>query len=685
MKFSKNILIKQVFSLLIFVLFMCFCGVVATTVNAENFIVNKVEIIIDFASYDDKFPDGVKGKTYTVFDATATDNLGNNLVVEIIVTNPENKAIAVSNGKFKTETVGVYTITYRAFSGPIEDVEIVNINVYESCEPISYEVSNSLPSSMKTGETALLYKGNAKGGSGNINVQTVLTLNGEKISITEMDDFFYFKPTVEGEYHLTYILEDFIGNSLEVPKIIFVEDSERPIMSTPPVIGINTVGEKVKLPLVDAILYVNGDIYFVPVKVFYDDIEITDTMTYIADETGEHIVTYYAANVFEPDNEDKAEKITIPINVVEPSNIYIADYFVLDNFNASYPENADGYLLSVDNGDAEFKFKSKINQEFVNTTISLFEGDINFNNLEIKLTDSLCAEDSVTIQYTNDKVMQIKNHNNVCFVSETTLLSEMQLGLYFKYDYVNGCIVDSIDNILLDIKMYDDGRIFKGFASEHIYISCRVNGVYSPTVFSVKSIASVSMSDNAYDITAPIWCVAKDFSGSLSVDMGEVVTLSCPKAFDLLNDDKVTYSLEITHKGTNTKIYSGPINGEYTFTINQTGEYRVRYIASDSRNQNAKNMTIHVEDRLSPSVDVAWSVVQNVKVGEIIKLPEAVYSDNISENCRYFIYVSFGDFLKDTVYDHSYEFKQAGKYVFTYSVWDDAGNNTTVKYVVNCS
>ena len=683
-KITKNAVIKVVIAFLIGILALCLSGTVITSTTAQDSIITDVKITIDFSPYEDKFPNGVKNKYYRVFDASAKDNLGNDVVVDYVVTNPDGQVVLVSDGKFKTETVGEYIITYKAQSGVIEDVEIVKINVVESCEQLDYEISSDIESNGTTGQIFKLYNGTVKGGSGNIDIKMTLTIEDKEVNVYESTAFSYFVPTIQGEYTLKYQLSDFVENTKEVTKVISILDSDKPIMKTPSVSKINKVGETVKLPLVDAILYEDGKSYFVPVKVFYDDTEITSTMLYQAGEKGTHTVKYVAENVFDT---TQNEEIIINVESVEQSVLYIADYFALDNFDGSYPGNADGYLLtSKENvNEAAFQFKSKIHKDFMNFEFKLSSLNAAFDTIEITLTDSLKGDDKVTIEYSNEKTMKIKNQGLVCCQSESTLSDEVKNGIYLKYDNKNETLVDASGNVLLNISVFDDGRSFYGFSSEYVYISCKVKGITEQIVLSIKNISGNSISDASSDLIRPMFCSADDFSGSVSADLGETVILKCPKAFDLLNDDKVTYRIEITYRPTNTTIYKGKINGTYELLIENSGEYRVLFFANDGYQEQRLNMTIHVEDRISPELNVEVPAI-SAKVGDTINLPEAVYSDNISENdkCMYFIYVAFGDFLKDTVYDHTYTFKEAGEYVFTYSVWDEAGNNTTAKFVVNC-
>lgn len=680
---------------LISLFLLCISGFALTYVNANDAIVTDVKITIDFAEYDEKFPDGVLNKNYRVFDATAKDNLGNDVVVDYIVTDPNNKVVLVSNNKFKTELLGQYVITYKATSGVVEDVETVVINVVEECQELSYEFSSNLNSEGVTGELYYLFDGKSVGGVGTINTVMTITYNGETIQYSDFGQLKYFKPIKSGVYKINVVLTDFVDNVKSDTKDITISDSNLPLMSNPSLALINKVGDKVKLPMIDAVLYANGQSYFVPVKVYYDNVDITSTMTYTATTAGEHTVTYEAVNVF--DNNYKAVKTYNVPAVEESKDLYVSNYFALDNFVGSYPESADGYVLTTQNDYASFQFKSKIHEEFASINLGLFGieeiSTLPFESIDIVLTDSNKGDEKVTLSFVNDKVMKVYNNGIMVYESESTLLNVFRSALFAKYDYLTNSIVDANGVKMLDIEFFDNGSLFTGFSSGYLYVSCRINGVVNETSLSVRSIATVAIAAGGSDMRKPMFCTTDDFSGSISANVGQTIKLVCPKAFDLLNDDKVTYTIQIVHtKNTIDGIISDkPINingSTYDLYIDDIGSYNVRFFANDScGNQQRATMTIHVEDRISPSIEIKDFDVTEVVVGQTITLPMAEVSDNITfdlEKMPTFIYVKYGDYFRDTVYGNTFTFNAVGEYVFTYAVWDEAGNHTTVKYVVNC-
>jgi hypothetical protein len=241
--------------------------------------------------------------------------------------------------------------------------------------------------------------------------------------------------------------------------------------------------------------------------------------------------------------------------------------------------------------------------------------------------------------------------------------------------------VDNLDNVLLDIKYYDDGREFAGFNSDYAYIECNLIGAKSQTVLCVKGIANDGISNASSDRMKPKFYLSQEIPGSISADIGETVLLECPEAFDLFSEE-VTYSIKITNQSTKADVFEGKIDGTYELKITEYGEYKVEFYAKDSRNQQRRIMTVRVVDRISPKVEVG-EMKATAKVGEEITLPKMVISDNCTlvEDCTSYVYVSYGNFLKYMVYE-TYVFEEEGEHVFTYAVWDAQSNCTTVKYTV---
>lgn len=687
-KTKKLSFLNKVLICFLSLLLCCVGGVIfsLSSAKAEEEKVSKINININFTPYESAFPKGVVGKFYQIFPATALDNLGNDVIVETVVTDPDKNVLPINDNCFATSKVGEYVIQYSAVSNGISDVEIVKVQVLDSCEELEYEISNEIPTEVDTGLIVYLYDGVVNGGVGEKKVNISVSLGNENIPIITNGNYKYFKPIKGGTYLFTAKVVDFVGNEKIVTKEIVVSDSDTPILSTPSISLTNKLNEKVTLPVADAILYRDGNVYHVPVKVTYDGEDVTSTMSYVADEVGEHTIKYIAENAFDSQATPAVKSFTVKTVDFSNNDIYAANYFSLDNFEGTYPEKAPGYLLSVkETGDASFQFKSAIYNEFAGAEIALDSNSaVNFNTFEFTFADSIYGDDKVTLSLgeSNEKI-NIINNGKVCWTSANDdLYSKFVEGISLKYDYVNDTFVDKDNNVILNIKTYDDGRFFDGFKSGYVYVSCRAVNATTDTTFVVKSIGTNNITSATSDRIAPLFYDSEEIQSGIIADIGEVVTLKCPKAYDLFENEKVNYSIKILFN--DEVIYDEKVS-EYQLTVDQYGEYRVEFYAKDSRNSQRLITFISVADRIAPKLEIDGKIKEKVKVGAEIKLPTYTFTDNVSgqEQCLGYVYVSYGNFRKKLVYE-TYKFEEAGTYVFTYTVWDGATNYTTREFVVTC-
>lgn len=675
-------------------------GMFLSMANAADKNVTEVKLTVDFSPYEDKFPVGVVGKTYTVFSSSAVDNFGNKVQVDITVFGPDGTVVPLVGDKFLTDTAGIYTIKYTATVGAICDVENVDVKVEETCEPLNYVFNEKIAEEGTTGEMFYVYPGESFGGSGLIEETPKVLLGETEVELVDAGIYSYFIPRQMGEYSLVYTLVDFVGNQSQSTKTITITDSSAPILNEASVSKLNKLGDVVKLPVVDAIMYDNGQTCYVPVKVYYDDTEITKTMAYTANEVGEHTVKYVATN---PNDATFIAEKSYNVSVINSAEIdlYVENYLKLNNFTGSYPSYSDGYLMTVvEDGDASFDFKSKIYEEFLSLEFGVYDvhtssindlGDVvgklslnklTFDAIKLSFTDSKLGSQKITLTIVNeDNKMIVYNRGQICYISNDNLMQELADGLYIKYDYATKNIVDNMDNVILDVKYFDNGEPFNGFKSDYAYINAGFVNATANTVLCLRGVANDTISDATSDRMKPKFYLSQELSGSISADIGQTITLTCPKAFDLY-DENVVYNIKVINQGTKATIFDDEVDGSYDFLVTEYGEYKVEFYAKDSRNQQRRIMTIRVVDRIAPTVKVS-EVKATAKVGEEITIPTMVVTDNcdVQDDCITYTYVSYGNFLKYMVYD-TYKFEQAGEHVFTFTAWDKNSNCTTVKYTV---
>ena len=166
-------------------------GMFLSMANADK-DVTEVKLTVDFSPYENKFPVGVVGKTYTVFSSSAVDNFGNKVQVDVTVLGPDGTVVPLVGDKFLTDTEGIYTIKYTASVGAIYDVEKVNVKVEETCEPLSYVFNEQIADNGITGEMFYVYKGESFGGSGLIEESPKVLIGETEIELVDSGVYSYF-------------------------------------------------------------------------------------------------------------------------------------------------------------------------------------------------------------------------------------------------------------------------------------------------------------------------------------------------------------------------------------------------------------------------------------------------------------------------------------------------------------
>ena len=605
---------------------------IALMASAEEQTVSSITIEIDYGNYDGKdLPEGKVGMSYPVFPCVASDNNGNDVSnVRITVRNPENKIIPQKNGRFDTEEIGNYSIEYVAVSGAVSAVKTISINVTEYTDSLRYDATGeNVPVSGETGSAVFAVFGSYSGGVGDLTEKKSLTFCGETIALNENENGVYFIPEKCGQYTLTYGVTDFVGDTKTVIKNIQIDDPKNPVLTKPSLPASAIGGETLVLPLAEGILYENGAKYYLPVRVYFDDAEITTQMRVENLSAGSHTIRYVCQN---PTDADKKTEYSFGLTVKDrkqESGARLFDnYFDFENCEPATGENKE-YQVRINGGT--------------------------------ELTDSKNAQDCVKV-----KIKRLSSYEH----------------LWLSYDNESKTIVNA-DNgeTIAKIGCYADGRSFTGFKSGKAYISFEVNGVKKDINIGLKKVASNVITTDLNDYASPVFLPNADFKSIYVSYIGHTVNLPELQAFDLL-DKTVSVTLRV-YDQEGTTIYDG--KGGYTLTVDKSGEYMVEYIAVDENgNRKLQQSTIYVTDFESPVIKVS-GIKSSVKVGEEITLPAAEISDNetAADKITSYVYVIKGNNRK-TLIGGTYKFTDAGEYRIRYVAYDAHQNYTVVEFTVTC-
>ncbi len=671
---------------------------------------SKVMINVDTLSYDKySLPNGVAGKTYPVFSCSAVDGDGNEISdIAVLIYNPDGELVPICDNRFSTDNIGYYMLVYKATNGVTETLETLRVKVVDnSAYTAPYYIFNSnVVSNTNTGLQVALYEGEYGGGNGELKISSQIEYNGDynpsQLTIENYGLYDYFIPTVAGNYTVTYTVKDIVGGEGRVSKVITVTDSKKPIMREPSVQASAIVNEKISLPDTEAIVYANGKQVYVPVKVFVNTTDVTESMNYIPKEKGMISIRYEAVNNLVADGQTEVyEQILSVVDTADNLTAelpYIVNSFSLVNFNAAYRENSltqqnNIFVLSAQNaGEAIAKFRvplpySSVSMRFGVDAITNVSTSISF-----KLTDSFNSEKSVTVSL---KVNEIDNKKVDVYVAgefiatiEKNLVSPTNYDestFDFVIDYTTDVLTEKVSGKeICKVTTYDNGKVFSGFDSGKVYMALSASEVASDFTFKISQICEQSISSSLEDTGNPNFDISENFDPYQRVEYMSDVTIEPVKAFDLMDED-VIVSVSIVSPDRKEIYYNADFTSAYTFKIEQNGNYNVVYEAVDSSG-NFKQLKcfLMVVDRTAPVIE-APEIKDKVKVGDTLKLPEVVATDNSGdEQIVSWIYVTYGNYERVTIVDGSYTFEKKGTYLIKYGAEDYAGNFTVLTYTVVC-
>ena len=674
----------------------------AVGVMADKEEISSVDIRVDTLAYlADDLPNGVEGKSYPIFEAVATDNLGGKVDnVDVIVYAPDGKLLPMVNGRFETATVGEYAIVYTATSGAYsaqKSLKVVVIDEDEYTAPYLL-VNDTLDTTVYTGEQVFLPDSEYGRGIGDLQLNVAVDyLGAYNQEGTPTQDFFgqkYFIPNAEGEYVVIYTVTDIVGTVVTVETGVSVQDAVSPIISIPSVMKLAHVGETVAFPVAEAKLYHNGEVIYVPVKVYVNDEEITETMSYSPQAVGEYAVKYVAENVFDKQQTSSYEYTMQAIEATKES--FVDNYMYLDGLTTFYREaEANGlegivYLLSADGSKerAEMQFKTPLHEQYLSVELGVETEYSNFEELYVTFTDSENAEEQVEIKLLENRKKQVEMYVNGRYVSTLdksfTVKGESfdSSKFQFVFDPATNEIQDGEMKVLTKVEYTADGKPFKGFSSGKAYLSVKADKIAGETHIKLYRIATMVISNIMADRGTPLFINRADFADSFRADINDTVRVSSLEAFDLY-DGTASVTTKITSP-TGKTLFDGTLTEDYFFTATEYGTYTIDYTAFDrARNAKKKKAVIDIVDRIPPMIE-APELPTTVTVGTEFTFPAATVTDNLGEECITWVYVTNENYGKPQVLERKYTFEEEGTYVIKYGAMDKTGNMTVVEYTVVC-
>lgn len=626
-----------------------------------------------------QIPTALVDKEYTLFDASAYDIRSGACVVEKEVWFNYNGSIpvsiAVKDGKFKTDKVGLYSIIYSAkdLYGNVAE-QIVEVN----CEAYGEQIVITPPqayANAKQGDIIEFKDVVANGGSGKLNIS--IDVIGGKFELTENG----FIPYDVATYKVVYTATDYVGasSSIEVP--VVVEEQLKPVFVTELKMNEYLVdGYKYFLPQMKAIDYSDG------AKEVLATVTVTDkegervlsNLEYIPSIRNNGDTVKIVFNVVGKNGTNKVEKTVKVIKPVNDQNVLALENFFIKPAQTVINYEPNGMQFSF-NSDTEMKF---INPVIADGFYSKFRISNN-SSVDVILTDKYDNGQVFFLKIYNDGTNIMVNANGV--VNYTTKFNVAYANdLEIKLDVKNKQLSFGGKTVLIEN--------MPNFDSEYAYLSWNV-------VRTDSENATVLINEiNGFRFRGPDQ-LEKDFSGpqivlyknAVSAQINTEISTARAIYSDILNTYSTCYVRVLAPNGRTISDINGvALDGTadaskiYTFRCEEYGIYTVVYSGMDGSGQSSSEQyMIRVWDDEAPTITVK-EINKTQKVNATVTLPDATISDNVTSGnkCTTFISVKTPRGQVEMVKNGRYTFTQAGEYEITYCALDKNGNPAFYTYTV---
>lgn len=628
----------------------------------------------------DDLPIAAVGKEYPLFDVTGYDLVDGAISAKVFYKHESASEFTLVNGtSFTPASRGNYTLRYE-----IEDASgNKNTTEYEikaqyGMAAISLAVSDE-NTTFNVGENVFIPEYEATGGSGKLTtrVSVVRVADGFEMDLTGG----YFRPTVAGEYDMTYYAEDYLGQTAKKTVTYTAVLSDKPVFEREkPMYKRFATGIPVELPSLAAYDYskagqrinavteitvrgkgeyasvsekLSGFVFTPNLAKFGSEIEI-EYKLYLAGKADQAEIRTYQATIFKPEQAydyliyDKA-KLDVSLNeqtdtdkftkfTAKASGAHTIEFsnpVLLENFEAQLNAGSSTFQ-----GKAEIKFTDSENSD---NTFSLYlkRGDgsstkVVYNGKEATVSGAF-ERDKILLSIKNGKVYNLLGEELFTLVEE------------FEGATARVCVVFHAESVGESLKIKKLGTtLFEG--------SYRRGELRTFT-----------------DSVSPT--VVLDGKLPLDGDYGETIVVPAANAYDNISPISEAYVTVTAPDG--TVIYDGEkADRVFFFELTQYGTYEVAYLANDDSG-NTMNVVYEVRllDEGAPVIDYAGETTYEMKVGDSVVLSKFNAYDAVDSEVTYKIFViDTNNSIKPYEAGATYTFAKKGTYTVRHAVYDDAWN-----------
>ncbi|MBQ7912473.1 MAG: hypothetical protein IJ308_01865 [Clostridia bacterium] len=644
-------------------------------------------------------PNSALGNTYTVFNAVARDFYDAEVPV-LAEVKYENLStgnsydVFVENGKFITDKVGKYTITYTAtdLSGN-SAYETVSFYCYgQSDEIIIENVDEEQTVSVFEAVTIVGASGvKATGGNGNLHVGCmVYTPDGQEVTLQNNT----FTPDMIGDYKIVYTAKDYFGVEEKQERLIHVTAIDRAVFLTEPSLPeVLISGFHYVLPESVAKTCEGNNVTDAVVETYVNDEKVAGS--FVAPKSGSVKVEYRA---YLSGNTGSYEPITKTIAIVNGNDgKEQAAYFYdgTEKVSAEVVENGVKLKFSESSG---VSFANKLNGDLFEFTASYDATKVNFSKMRVVLFDAEKSDVSVTF-----RLAFSANGVNIGLPgTEMSVLASKGTTFALKYNN-DQCVLKDINNGVNNfVRLDDKGNAFTGFSGA-VFMKVYFDDVSGDSEMTVQSLNSQAFGiKKTKDDVDPQIAINGTYLYKRKV--GDMLTVYSANAYDVLNE-VVDFTVSVTAPDGSILLNKVSPNQEYKVALNQRGIYKIVYTAKDAVGNDVRGgSTIEAGDVSKPTLTVNGNVAKSYEVGDTVKLPNVTVTDDTgTAYCDIFVELPTGEvrllvhyenaqkisYLSklDEHYPHSFKVSEnafraetAGNYVIRIMAYDAAYNYVLQEY-----
>lgn len=630
--------------------------------------------------YRNNMPEARLGNYYySIPDASAFDLYSGSCDVNVSVVYDNTLSCEISDGKFKTDKVGLYTIRYRSTDNcGNEKIEELYVHCGNKIADINVSFGDAV-SSVLCGELLELPKPSIEGGSGTLSYSvSVYDSLGEEYVVTDG----FVRTKNKGILTLAYtITEDFTGYEQVNTVKTEVVDTGKAFLAENIVLPKYFIsGAKYTLPEYKAFVYDNGVLTEKTIDLYMNGQKYVALSDYIpvVSENGAYTELTYKCG------DDVVYATSVPTIMAynEYGELFTENYFVTKSGSYTVKKEMSGIGFTSTLG-YEVEFAKALSLTNFSVTMLSETGKAKFDEIEFTLTDSENASQSISFSV-------IRNRKYYFSVEGTTieLSQDFDNGNdLLKISYMGGTLKYGAYSVPLT--KYNDGKSFNGFSSGSVYMTINVDSSENNT-FKISEINGYNFNDAITDLAAPTIVLESKVTGYRKAN--EVVTIGKASAFDVLDPNVSLFVSVRTPSGEyvtsvdGVSLKNADCTRSYEIKLTAYGQYVVTYVAYDGKNNAAKvSYSIRVKDVNPPTITFEKGFKLTGKIGEAYIIPDYTVIDDVSsaDNVVSGVYVLTPFDRFETITDKTYVFRAAGEYTIYIFAYDEDYNYVFYTVTVN--